>query len=150
MYDVKIEALYPGPCFHLNKSPPLLAHTSRLATRRLVSTFSSTAPISTDIKNISERTFVKTFKKSFFGRLLTVSLLLRNKEIYLYFYKVLYFPRKWFSIFDFHSIFAKPIHLSWIEEHLIIFIAFNLFRHLTMTCDKSQQRSNQRNWNFSV
>ena len=90
---VKMEALYPGPCFHLNKSPPLLAHTSRLATRRLVSTFSSTAPISTDIKNISERTFVKTFKKSFFGRLLTVSLLLRNKEIYLYFYKVLYIFR---------------------------------------------------------
>ena len=74
--------------------PPLLAHTSRLATRRLVSTFIFTAPISTDIKNISERTFVKTFKKSFFGRLLTLSLLLRNKEIYLYFYKVLYFPRK--------------------------------------------------------
>ena len=90
---VKMEELYPGPSFHLNKSssPP----GSHLTPRHQTSSFnfSSTAPISTDIKNISERTFVKTFKKSFFGRLLTVSLLLRNKEIYLYFYKVLYIFR---------------------------------------------------------
>ena len=73
--------------------PPLLAHTSRLATRRLVSTLVLLLPSRLILKIFQKEPLLKLSKKSFFGRLLTVSLLLRNKEIYLYFYKVLYIFR---------------------------------------------------------